>query len=74
MLSLGRAFGRAAVPSELWERLNRIPAIQRWTEAHWARPMRERAFLETRDALLADPEEFLHGLGDAPQGRNSKRS
>jgi hypothetical protein len=86
LLSLFRAFGRAVVPSKLWRRFNRMNAIQRWAEAHWARPLRGRVFLETgdavlfretRDALLADPEEFLHRLRDTPRGeaevsRNSK--
>jgi hypothetical protein len=62
MLSLFRGLGRAFVPGKLWRRVNRIHAIQRWAEAHWARPLRGCEFLQTRDALLADPEEFLRGI------------
>jgi len=77
LLSLCRAFGKAVVPSKLWRRFNKIHAVQRWGNAHWARPLRGKEFQETRTALLADPEQFLHGLGDAPSGeaevaRNSK--
>ena len=68
LLSAVRALGRALVPSKFWRRLNRITAIQRLAEAHWARPGRGRVFLDTRDALLADPEQFLHRLQDRPQG------
>lgn len=68
LLSLCRAFGKAVMPSKLWRRFNRIHAIQRWADAHWARPLRGKEFQETRTALLADPGQFLHGLGDAPPG------
>jgi hypothetical protein len=68
LLSAVRALGRAVVPTKLWRRVNRITAIQRLAEEHWARPGRGRVFLETRDALLADPEQFLQRLLDRPQG------
>ena len=64
LLSLVRHFGRAVVPSRLWRRVNRIDFIQRWAHARWARPLQGRAFMETRDALLADPEQFLHQRRD----------
>jgi hypothetical protein len=62
LLSLFRALGRAVVPAKLWRRVNRIHAVQRWAEAHWARPLRGRVFLEARDALLADPDRFLREI------------
>ncbi len=68
LLSLVRALGSAVLPSKFWRRVNRITAIQSLAEAYWARPKRVRVFLETRDALLADPEQFLHRLQDRPQG------
>ena len=68
LLSLCRAFGKAIMPSKLWRRINRMDAVQRWAGAHWARPLRVKEFQETRTALLADPEKFLHGLMDAPPG------
>jgi hypothetical protein len=68
LLSLFRVLGRAVVPSKLWRRLTRIHAIQRWAFAYWARPLGARAFLETKDALMADPAQFLHRLRDRPQG------
>ena len=70
LLSLCRAFGRAVVPSKLWRRFNRIHAVQRWADTHWARPLRGEEFQETRTALLADPEEFLRGLVNAPPERD----
>ena len=70
LLSLCRAFGRAVVPSKLWRRFNRIHAVQRWADRHWARPLRGEEFQETRTALLADPEGFLRGLGNAPPERD----
>lgn len=69
LLSLCRACGRAVVPSRLWRRFNRIHAVQRWAERHWARPLRGEVFQETRTALLADPEAFLRGLVDGSEGR-----
>jgi len=68
LLSMGRALGSAVVPSKFWRRVNRITAIQRLAEAYWARPRRVSVFLETRNALLADPEQLLHRLRDRPQG------
>ncbi len=68
LLSLFRGLGRAVVPLKLWRRFNRTIAVERWTQAHWARPLLGRVFLETRDALLADPEQFLHRLLDRPPG------
>ncbi len=62
LLSWFRALGRAFVPSKLWKRVNRIHAVQRWADAHWARPLRGDVFLETRNALLTDPEGFLRRL------------
>jgi hypothetical protein len=74
LLSLSRALGQAVVPSKLWRRFNRIHAVQRWADRHWARPLRGRAFLETRDALLDDPETFLRRLqqGEAEASGNIK--
>jgi hypothetical protein len=63
LLSLFRRFGRAVVPSTLWRRFNRINAVERWAHARWTRPLQGRAFLETRDALLAEPEQFLDSIG-----------
>jgi hypothetical protein len=68
LLSMARALGSAVVPSKFWRRVNRITAIQRLAEAYWARPRRVHVFLETRNALLADPEQLLHWLRDRPQG------
>ena len=76
MLGLFRVLGRAVVPSKLWRRINRIHAIGRLAEAHWGRPVRGRAFLETRTSLLADPELFLRRLqrSATTRGRSVKRS
>ena len=68
LLSAVRALGRAIVPSKFWRRVNRITAIQRLAETYWARPGRGHVFLETRNALLADPEQFLHRLLNRPKG------
>jgi hypothetical protein len=68
LLSVARALAQAVVPSKFWRRFNRITAIQRWAEARWTRPLQRHAFMETRHSLLAEPEQFLHGLGDKPPG------
>jgi hypothetical protein len=68
LLTMARALGAAVVPSKVWRRVNRITVIQRLAEAHWTRPSRVRVFLQTRNALLANPEEFLHRLQDRPPG------
>jgi hypothetical protein len=67
LLSLFRKLGRAFVPTKLWRRFNRIHAVQSWADAHWARPLRGDVFLETRNALLTDPEGFLRRLQNLPQ-------
>jgi hypothetical protein len=66
LLSMARALGSAVVPSKFWRRVNRITAVQRLAEAHWARPRRVREFLETKNALLGDPQQLLHRLRDQP--------
>jgi hypothetical protein len=67
LLSMVRVLGSAVVPSKFWRRLNRIAAIQRLAEAYWAKPRRVHVFLETRNALLSDPEQLLQRLRDPPQ-------
>jgi hypothetical protein len=74
LLSVIRALGRAVVPSRFWRRVNRITAIQRLAEGHWARPRRGRVYLDTRKALLADPEQFLHRLRDRSYQKNAAAS
>jgi hypothetical protein len=64
LLNMARAVGGAAMPSKFWRRVNRISTVQRLAEAHWAKPSRVRDFLDSRHALLADPEEFLRRLLD----------
>jgi hypothetical protein len=68
LLSIARALGRSVVPPKFWRRFNSITAIQLWAEARWTRPLQRRAFMETRHSLLAEPEQFLHGLRDWPLG------
>lgn len=66
LLSLLRLVGRAVVPAKLWRRVNRSKSIQRWADVHYGRPLQWRVFLETRNALLSDPEQFLRQLQDRP--------
>lgn len=68
VLSIARALGTAVVPSLFWQRVNRIAAVQRFAEAHWTRPRRVRVFLETKNALLAEPEQLLQRLQGRPPG------
>jgi hypothetical protein len=62
VLSLLRVFAKAVVPTKLWLRLNRMNAVFRWAETHWARPLHGRAFVKNRNQLLADPERFLSSI------------
>lgn len=66
LLSLLRMVGRAVVPAKLWRRFNRSTSVQRWADVHYGRPLQWRVFLETRNALLSDPEQFLRELQDRP--------
>ena len=73
LLNIVRSLGRVLVPSRLWHRVSRIPAIQRMAEARWAKPRRVRTFLQTRDALLTDPQALLDRLRDRPPGATAGR-
>jgi hypothetical protein len=66
VLSIFREVGRAVVPHKLWQRFNRRKTIQRLANVYYGRPLQWRVFVETRNALLADPEHFLRRLRDRP--------